>query len=201
MTQRFDASLLCAHRDVLSNVVGRMQAGVPFVPTAQELKDLGDLAGAINYWATQPGACGSAPPPPTCGPDTIYTTIQWDDYTRYETRNIAPFGDNVWCIAFTIPSGTTASTVGYGSVAEYDGQPWMREMTLSRTPCDFRPADPTGANGPYQWSVGKQATIYWGVERDPIALQAGETYYFSIRNQQPTEGRILPAGFSIIWPA
>ena len=204
MSERFTASVLCGHQTVLSNVMGRVQnAGKPYVLvlTDEEYIALSNLSGALNTWATKPGACGSAPALPTCGPDTINTTIAWGDFTRYTTRSIAPFGDNVWCIAFTVPAGTApTSNVGYGSVAEFGGDPWMREMTLSRFPCDFRPADPTGANGPLEWSIGKQATIHWRVGGDPNNLQPGVTYYYNIRNQQPTEGLILPAGFSIIWP-
>ena len=51
MSDRFQASVLFGHQTVLTNFVGRLQAGVPVIPTAQELADLGNLAGALNYWA------------------------------------------------------------------------------------------------------------------------------------------------------
>ena len=42
--------------------------------------------------------------------------------------------------------------------------------------------DPTGANGPFDVSNGKQATIYWNVGTQPAALMPGQTYYFNFRN-------------------
>lgn len=208
MADRFNASLAFKHQQLLSSVVGRMQAGQPFTPTAQELQDLGDLAGAINYWAEQAGGQPPALPIEGCADDTIKTTIAWGDFKRYVTRETGPnhtggpFEDSVWCIEFTIPADLTpTSRVGYGSCAEYGGDPWTREMTLSSSPCDFRPADPTGVNGPFEWSIGKQTTIYFAVPNGNGAavLTPGKTYYFNIRNKDPEMN--VPAGFSIIWPA
>ena len=54
MSERFQASVLRGHQTALTEFVGRLQAGVVVVPTAQELADLGNLAGALNYWAAEP---------------------------------------------------------------------------------------------------------------------------------------------------
>lgn len=206
--QRFPATLACKHRGVLTVFMSRVPVGGgSVVMTPDEYAMLADMAGAINYWATQPGACGSGPTPPPpgteCADDALQSTLAWGDYTRLESRKIGPFGANDWCISFVVPEGTTYPAVGYASAAEFDGQPWMRDMTLSRSPCDFRPVDPTGNNGPIAANLGgKQVTIYFsgpGGPPDQPTLAPG-TYYFNIRNQNPEPDGNYPADFSIIWP-
>lgn len=76
MSDRFQASVLFGHQTTLSNFVGRLQAGVQVVPTAQELADLGNLAGALNYWA------GQATPSLPQYPVDIQPEIPFGDYSR-----------------------------------------------------------------------------------------------------------------------
>lgn len=52
MTDRFDASVKRGHQQTLSNVIGRVFQGQTFALTAAEQKDLGDLAGNLNYYAS-----------------------------------------------------------------------------------------------------------------------------------------------------
>ncbi len=63
---------------------------------------------------------------------------------------------------------------------------------------------PTGANGPYEESYGKQATIYWNAGAPPHSLQPGQTYHFSVRNRDATGASdcrsVCNAGISTIWP-
>lgn len=205
---KFPATLNCDHRVTLVNLMGRVPVGGGSVVIgAAEDVDLRNLAGAIDYYAGLPGGCGSAPPPVGCGADALHTTIPWGDGNRYATQDIGPFAVNDWCIAFTVPADITQpfTKMGNGSGAEFNGEPWMRFMTLSKTPCDFRPVDPTGANGPLALSTGKQVTIFFSVISGPSdwpALTPGETYYFNMRNEMPVPaGKNLAAGFSISFPA
>jgi hypothetical protein len=77
-------------------------------------------------------------------------------------------------------------------------------MTLSKSACDFRSPDPTGANGPYDVSIGKQVTIYFNVGTQPAALTPGQTYYFNIRNTDfygtSDCASTCNAGISTNWP-
>lgn len=204
--QRFDASILYGHQQVLSNFVGRLQAGEAVVPTAQELLDLGNLAGALNYWASL-----APPPAAVCGPDDLQVSIPWGDYDRRTTNQIGPFGENRIAVQFVVPPAVVGpfSSSGYFSVAEFQGPPWPRHLTLSRFACDFRSVDPTGVAGPVAESYGKQTTIFFNVQgpAGADALQPSGVYYMNIRNWEPTlgtsglaPGQTAPAGFSFIWP-
>jgi len=84
-------------------------------------------------------------------------------------------------------------------VAEYQGPPTPRHMTLSRSPCDFRPVDPTGENGPLAESGGTATLINWNVGAEPLALVAGETYYFNYRNTNCAQAS-CDASTSTNWP-
>ena len=50
-------------------------------------------------------------------------------------------------VAPAVPTSYNAS--GSTQVAEYNGVPTFRQITLSKSSCDFRTTDPTGASGPY----------------------------------------------------
>lgn len=101
---------------------------------------------------------------------------------------VGGFGDGaVWLFKLTVPPGTMPTTrIGQFQVAEYQGQPTSRQLTLSRFPCDFRPVDVYGNNGPINASNnGTTAAIQFtvGVDRSmPGVMLAGTRYYFSARN-------------------
>lgn len=184
MTQRFDASLNCDHATLLSRVVGQMQAGVPYTPSPDDLNALGDLAGAINYWAQQPGACGS-PPNVLVEPE-----IQAQDYDR---KTFAPSPPNqIVAFPFRIPHGPFPGPNGplmYMSAAEFGGSPWLRRLSVSA-----QPGDMSGSHT----SDGKQVTVY---------LKAGIDYpegTLLYANLQITDAGAQPgttgSGFSIVWP-
>jgi len=111
-------------------------------------------------------------------------SIPWGDGTRYNTANYGGFTpETVFVIAVSVPSSPASySSPGYTSLAEFNGPPTYRHMTLSNTPCDFRDPDPSGVNGPYGASAGPATLINWNVGALPIGLIAGRTYYFNVRN-------------------
>lgn len=173
----------------------------------------GTAAGVTVNW--QAGGGGGGGGADFCGsyPNVIRIPVTWGDYSRYTTRNLGGFqADGVLVFSITVPA-TPASyaATGYTSLAEFGGPPALRTMTVSKSACDFRPVDPTGANGPYEASYGKQVTIYWNVGTQPLALQPGQTYHFSVRNTdysgavQDCNGQddglgVCDAGISAIWP-
>ncbi|HEV2037227.1 MAG TPA: hypothetical protein VGQ96_01370 [Candidatus Eremiobacteraceae bacterium] len=116
--------------------------------------------------------------------------VTWGQPLSLESRVSGNFGDNtVWVFQMTVPPGTPTSAVkGRFVVVEYQGPNTLRQMTISKSACDFRLKDYTGVNGPLGVSNGNTVSLYFGVATpfifgDP-ALTAGETYYFNVRNWQ-----------------
>ncbi len=118
-------------------------------------------------------------------------TATWGKPQTWYSTQSGAFGDNVvWLFKLTVPAGTPASTVnGNFGLSEYGGPNTLRQMTISKTPCDFRGKDYTGANGPYTISNGTSVQVNFTVAGPQIfgglaGLTAGQTYYVSVRNWQ-----------------
>lgn len=172
MSDRFNASILFGHQNVLSSFVGRLQAGVAVVPTAQELADLGNLAGALNYWAAQ------AKPslPVQIAPEFV------NGAPRYV---FSTYSDLIVAIPFRIPATWTTPT-GMASAAEYQwGGTRHHYMNLSRTAGDM-----------VIQSSGLQVTQFFEAGKD---FAAGELVYANIWHsaQDPAP---CGAGFSVTFP-
>lgn len=165
---------------------------------------------AAQFGVALPGAA-PVPSGDFCAPGSIRIDVPWGDVTRYATDQMEPrtFADNAVCVRFTVPANATGKiSAGSLSFAEYRGEPWPRHMTLSRHACDFRPADPTGANGPLAAEGGTSVLLRFNVGSldggAHAALQAGQTYYFNIRNTSPGGGPVTgdkPGSFTMSWPA
>jgi hypothetical protein len=163
-------------------------------------------AGIPVTW--QPSGGGGGGGGDFCGsyPSVIRVQVDWGDYKRYTTGSLGGFDkDTVLVYSVVVPATPPSySALGYTSLAEFQGDPAMRHMTLSKSACDFRPVDPTGANGPFEESFGKQVTIYWNVGAPPHTLEPGRTYHFSVRNRDYNGGTdcssVCNAGISTIWP-
>ena len=144
----------------------------------------------------------SAPPPPGfCGqfPSYLLSDIG-SDTVRVETAsftNAPGFAWNgAWTVRFVVPPGAFLSSIGRISGAEYVGQRTMRDATISTSPCDFRAADPTGANGPIARIAGFTTTFL--VSFDPNqttypVLRPGGTYYYNLRNVDASGAITCPA--------
>jgi len=121
-----------------------------------------------------------------CGsyPNVKRVTKAWNDIVPILTHKNGGFAaDGVFVVEFTVPSGAgNFGTAGYTQIAEFPVGPTTRQMSLSKSACDFRPSDRTGANGPYAYSNGNTASIQWNIGAQPAALVAGETYFFNFRN-------------------
>lgn len=184
----FPARLNCKHASLLSSVVGRMQAGQPYVPTQEELVELGNLAGAINMWAN------AADSPCVAYQVSVAPPISDRDFDRktYQAANGV-----IRAYPFVVPTNRPAGALLYASAAEYQGSPYMRKMTLSTIAGDM---NVTGAF----LSEGKQTTIYAKIAAAPNeqdAIQPGATMYFNILTTEPIAPGSGGTGFSIVWPA
>ena len=100
--------------------------------------------------------------------------------------------NGAWTVSFTVPATMSASSVGSMSSAEFSGEPTFRDVTISRTPCDFRATDPSGVNGPIVRQDGISNTIrFTTAPRAGFStLTPGGTYYYSVRNYEPGSGTI-----------
>ncbi len=165
-------------------------------------------AGPVTYTvvaSNPPGAGGGAgapasttvtwaPAPPTadfCGsfPDVISTNAAYGGQGSYDSKdygNLKAASDTVWAVSFTVPAGATGT--GTADVVEYIDGPTQREITLSRSRCDFRAADPSGNSGPFQKSFGQRPNVRYTIGP---AFPPG-TYYVNIRNHSETGPSCFP---------
>lgn len=151
VSDRFDASIKRGHQVVLSNVMGRMQAGSSVILTASEFGDLSDLAGALNHYAAQaPVPVFIQPEVPINGPRVVIDL---------------PI-DVIAAFPFRVPAGLIDGNI-YGSIAEYQSPPGLWQIAANRTAGDM-----TGS------ATGTQATAAFVVGRE---FQAGELVYFNVR--------------------
>jgi hypothetical protein len=159
------------------------------------------VAGTVTYTVTAANILGTSPPvsvPVTwqqgvggqdfCGsyPNVIRLTAPTFGtyYPPIYTQSNGGFAANgVVVVAFTVPpSPSFYSTQGLTDIAEFNGPPVARQMNLSASACDFRPASPSGMSGPFVERNGSTAGIQWNVGAAPVALTPGQTYYFNFRN-------------------
>lgn len=118
-------------------------------------------------------------------------TAAWAKQGFWHSSASGNFNDStVWLFVLTVPAGTAPSTInGRADVVEDNGPGTFRQMTISTVPCDFRPKDYTGVNGPLWVSNGVSVGLYFGVGfgsafGNVAGLTAGKTYYISVRNWQ-----------------
>jgi len=143
-------------------------------------------------WAASPPT-----PPGLCGafPSYLYSDLGGQSGRVESAALVPPPGfawNGAWAVSFTVPA-TIGSRIGRVSAAEFAGEPTVREATISRTPCDFRPTDPSGVNGPFARASGISVTNWFTAvptQAGYPVLQAGGSYYYNVRNWEPTSGTI-----------
>ena len=172
MDDRFDARIRAYHQEVMSNVMGRLQQGETFRLTPQEYVALSDLAGALNYWRAQV--------PET--PVDVQPVIAAGDFAR---KLFAGSPDIVTAFPFHAP----AAGYVYMSAAEFQGDPWLRRVSISTIAGDM--------DGPVA-SQGKQATVSFTVG---VEFPAGALLFCNHRLIEAATPGTTGSGFSIIWPA
>lgn len=183
--KRFDASINCNHRNTLTVVMSRVPVGGGSVSiTPAEDTQLRDLAGALNYWATQPGGCDGSQYPLEMQPEIMY-----GDFDR---KTFVAYPDRITVFPFRVPTGPFIGPNGAllrMAASEYQGQPWDRLLSVSATPGDMQG---------FLTCAGKAPDVfgYVGVEFTPGAL----LYVNMILTQTPTVPNSSGSGFSILWP-
>jgi hypothetical protein len=187
MTVRFPAQLPYAASEPCLEVFAAIVAGDWALAKARydaNPRATSDTMGALRWWREK-----FVPIAPAIIP------MPWGQPFKLP---IPYFVDQVLAFEFDIPAGPPLAVGGYCTVYEYQGEPYLRQVTLSRTPGDFRPVDPSGANGPFDAGAGVQASVYWNRGNPPLALAPGR-YYFNARNDStPPESR--PAAVETLWP-
>ena len=179
-------SNLCAARSPVAGVQ-------TYSVSASNAGGTGALAYASVNWQSSPSA-----PPGFCGQFSsfLFTDDGWTG-TRLISRSFTDdpgFAWNgVWVVKLTVPPGAASAQRGGITVAEFGGPPTPRQTTLSRFPCDFRPDDPTGNNGPLEQNNGNTTTLSFmlGASSGGVpGLTPGGVYYVNVRNWQVETGTI-----------
>lgn len=131
-----------------------------------------------------------SPPPGFCGQfaSFLYSDLPWDQVNVVSSpyTDLPAFAWNgVWVAKFTVAGNAVPGMTGRLTVSEFAGPSTSRDATLSSIPCDFRPTDPTGINGPLSRSNGSTTTngfVIGSSTPGTPALAPGQTYYLNVRN-------------------
>jgi hypothetical protein len=105
--------------------------------------------------------------------------------TGYGSNTYGHFAaTEVLVIAVTVPSSPSSYGTPFFSsqISQYVDNPVFRYATLSRSPCDFRPLDRTGQNGPISIGAHGQTVTVQGNVGGNGPMLPGQTWYISIRN-------------------
>ena len=133
----------------------------------------------------------SVGPTDFCGQfsDTVRVTAAWGGMPVYPQDYGGSFRANmVLVVALNVPgTGSYGAPAFTSSVAEYQGPPTYRQVTLSRSPCDFRAYDPSGQSGPISIGYGNTASVSSSVGNG-LPMIPGQTYYINVRNYSPAIG-------------
>ena len=204
--ERFPAQIPYADSEPCLEVFAAMVAGDWAL--AQERYEANPAAtsntmGAVRYWRDQFDPGGT---PPTG--DVIVVDIPWNApatenpkppqsgtagwFTEYARTTLPQFAAEVYAFRFTVPEGGPYPNAGNFSVFEYNGQPALRQSSISWEPGDF--VNTIGAV-----SQGAQSTqiVNRGPQVGAGVLPAG-TYYFNVKNANPETNS--PAMVEMLWP-
>lgn len=154
---------------------------------------VGPPAFASVNWQSSPAAA-----PGFCSqfPSYLFTDDGWVTarlISRDFTDDPGFAWNGVWVVKLTVPIDATSGAGGAATVAEFGGPPTARQMSISRFPCDFRPVDPTGNNGPLALVASNTARIQFVVGAGSMGtpgLAQGVVYYANVRNWQPLTSSI-----------
>jgi hypothetical protein len=164
--------------------------GHTYTVIARNFGGSGQASVAVNWAAAAPAAPGF------CGSFPSYLFTDVGTTTGRVHSGFMPdpaFAWNgAWTVRFTVPPTMRAGQVGRMAGAEFGGPPTLRDATISSVPCDFRPVDPSGANGPYSRSQGISVTnpfVVAPMDDFPV-LAPGASYYYNVRNFDPASNSV-----------
>jgi hypothetical protein len=169
-------------------------------------------AGVQNYSVSGSNAGGTGPaaarnvdwqsgtpaPPGLCGQfaSYLFSDLGWvgiQIYSRDYTDGAGFAWNGVWVVRISVPPNASGTHPGRVNVAEFGGPPTFRELTISRTACDFRPTDPTGNNGPILRDQSPGPNDFFGLGASSggsVGLAPGVDYYVNVRNWNPASNSI-----------
>ena len=153
--------------------------------TAANAGGFGSPAVISVNWVSSPAAA-----PGFCGQyaSYLFTNDGWVGgrlVSRDYTDSPGFAWNGVWVVKLSVPPGATLGGVGALTVAEFGGPPTTRQMTVSRSACDFRPVDPSGNNGPFADVNSNTTRIQFVLGASSpgfVGLSPGQVYYVSVRN-------------------
>jgi hypothetical protein len=107
--------------------------------------------------------------------------------TTYTSFNAGGFyggaDGGVYVGKITMPGTYAPTSSGSISVAEFQGAPTERTMTLSTQPCDFRSTlTNDGVLGPIKIAYGTSPSLTFSLTSGTKKLFFGQTYYINVRN-------------------
>jgi hypothetical protein len=131
----------------------------------------------------------STTPPDFCASysSVISTSVPWGSSPTIYTKDFGPLkSGGVAVIAIVIPSTISPAAWGRLQWAEYVDPRGDRQVTLSRSPCDFRGVDASGVNGPLVVTGGVSGDVYYNLGAARFGypeghVSAGQTYYVNMR--------------------
>ena len=131
----------------------------------------------------------STTPPDFCSnySNVISTVVPWGSSPTIYTKDFGSLNANgVAVVAVVIPSTLSSADWGRLQWAEYIDPRGDRQVSLSRSPCDFRSPDPTGQNGPMVMTGGVSGDVYWNLGTPRFGypeghVTAGTTVYVNLR--------------------
>ena len=170
------------------------------IPGAQTYSVVASNAGGAGAPATGTvnWQSSASPPPGFCSqyPSFLLSAVDWASIDVYTSPYIdlpAFAWNGVWVIRFTVDPSAVRGNGGRLTVSEFAGPSTSRDSTLSTLPCDFRPTDPSGVNGPLSRSNGTTTTnsfVIGSSTGGTPGLQPGQTYYLNVRNFTIENGTI-----------
>jgi hypothetical protein len=169
----------CSSTGATCNVRGSATGPQTYSVQATNVVGTGPAASVSVNWQQAELGCGRA--------DVIRATVPWGSSPTIYTRDFGGLrAEGIAVVAIVIPPGQSATSWGRLQWAEYVDPRGDRQVTLSRTPCDFRSADPSGNGGPLVAARGVSGDVYWNLgPRRPgypeAHVVAGETYYVNLR--------------------
>ena len=175
----------CASGTNNCTVIGTAAGVQMYSVSATNAGGTGPLAYASINWQSS-----ASSPPGFCGQfaSYLFTDEGWVGarlVSRDFTNDPGFAWNGVWVVKLTVPASATIGSLGAVTLAEYGGPPTVRQMSISRFPCDFRPDDPTGSNGPLAHADSNTTRIQFvigsGSGGSP-GLAPGQVYYVNTRN-------------------
>lgn len=155
----------------------------------------GNGGAAVGGAASGGSSTGGGPPADLCAgyPSVINVDLPWGNGQQVTTGSLGGFPwDAVIAGRIVVPAdAAVGSLLGTMVVAEYQGPPTTRAISLSTVPCDFRdmtagaPTDLSSVTHPMAWNFGNTASINFTVgpgNGTQPTLLPGSTYYLNVQN-------------------